>query len=267
MRCDQHDNCIIPDIKGTLCFPSACGAYHALSPLLQNLGVFTSYNGHAEIISQLVEKQNTVCSSVPKVIVVGFSSKETVRALLDIPVTQDLEITFLDRCPTPVSQARAEFGNRANIHFQNTDIFEFETNYKYDLILTDSLLKQFQTDEKRLVIKKLVHLLKNTGKIVFREYVGLNNCDLNIFLNSIEENPLFVAWNNRACEECRSIVRRLLPSLKEYMLSVGGSYASWELFFKDILDANLEVDKFASAFYESFGIVICAKKETEVDYE
>lgn len=257
--CSRHSKCVRQDVSGTMCFSDPCGAYHALSPLLHQLGIFSSYNGHSELISRLVEQQREVCLTGVNVLVVGFASKESARALLDIPVMANQSITFLDRCPTPVNQSRLEFCGRSNLSFLNADILDFHVDLKFDLILTDSLLRQFDFDDKRRVLTHVAHLLKNTGKVLFREHVGANNCDLSAFLASIDSNPALLAWEESANEECRELVRGLMPSLKGYMSSVGGSYMSWDLFFRDIGDADLEIDR-DSVFRGNHGIVVCQGK-------
>lgn len=265
-KCLNHNNCFWREVSETLCFSDACGAYHALSPLLHQLGIFSSYNGYTELISQLIEQQYEACSRWPNTLVVGFASKDSVRALLEIPATKNLEITFLDRCPTPVNQARKEFNSHANLHFLNANIFEYAPMSRYDLILTDSLLRQFQIGEKREILHRLARLLNTSGKAVFREYVGTNNCDLKSFLASIDNTPSLLAWKTNANDKCKMLFNRLLPSLKEYMGNVGGSYISWELLVSDITNAHLAIDK-TSVFCDKFGIIVCDKTNAEIDCE
>ncbi|MCB0736858.1 MAG: class I SAM-dependent methyltransferase [Bacteroidetes bacterium] len=66
--------------------------------------------------------------------------------------------------------AQARFASSENVDLQNTSIFDFETDEKFDLVLFNYVLFYFSNEQKQALLEKIKTLLAPNGKLLICQY-------------------------------------------------------------------------------------------------
>jgi ubiquinone/menaquinone biosynthesis C-methylase UbiE len=108
-------------------------------------------------------------------------------------------LTGLDISPATLVRTKENLKDYINLKLLNSDIFDFESDLKFDVIY--SVLTFMHIEHKEEVIKKIVSLLKENG----------------IFMVSLDANPEeIVDFGNRLVKVYPSDVKLLVSILKKY---------------------------------------------------
>ncbi|MCC6694351.1 MAG: hypothetical protein IT365_01860 [Candidatus Hydrogenedentes bacterium] len=231
-RCAPYDN-------------GGCAAYHVMAPLLHQLGGFVSFESYGPALRQVLNSRRTN-GSQSSIMVAGIASEESARSLLSVleSLTVSNEVEFVDHCQTPLFRIRTMLEDTNYTTRIHTTVGDFLGDHaptrRYDIVLADSLLRQFQPQEKVQVIQRLAqHLEPKTGMLLFREYVGRNELLLADLWQKLESYPSVLRWKSSVRNDAVAAFDRLYPELQRYMCAKGGSYNTLEDLKRDIRQGGL----------------------------
>lgn len=145
-----------------------CSWYHGNWHLLKELGVVSTSAIHSENISRLLEL--AVAGIVePRILLSGSTDETLIRLVHNTCAALGIreELHAVDICATPLAfmQAYAE-QNGIKLVTVHTDILEFETAEKFDVILTHAFMGYFDEMQRPLLVRQWRQLLSDEGKIV-----------------------------------------------------------------------------------------------------
>lgn len=145
-----------------------CSWYHGNWHLLKELGVVSTSAIHSESISRLLEL--AVGDIVePRILLSGSTDETLIRLVHDTCSALGIreKLYAVDICATPLAfmQAYAE-QNGIELVTVHTDILEFETVEKFDVILTHAFMGYFDETQRPLLTRQWRQLLSDEGRIV-----------------------------------------------------------------------------------------------------
>lgn len=244
-----------------------CGIFHLLTPILHDIGILQSYGSYSEEIQKIVSKVVFDLEKV-NILVVGIDSESSARALNSaLSVFEGRYIiTFIDRCPTPLMriQEALDVNERKYISIQEIDIFSVEAKQLYsrfDIIFSDSFVKQFSKPQKVRALKFLKKAAKNSNSlIVIREYIG----NLKELLNRLWQrlDPILAQdkFNLFTSSSNKKKFYALIESLDLYYKKTGEIYSNVGELYADLLLVELKIiEEFVSEMRADR--IIVAKKD------
>jgi hypothetical protein len=145
-----------------------CSWYHGNWHLLKALGVVSTSAVHSESIGRLLKL--AVAGTVePKILLSGSTDETLIRLVHDTCSALGIreKLYAVDICATPLAfmQAYAE-QNGIELVTVHTDILEFETGEKFDVILTHAFMGYFDVTQRPLLTRQWRQLLSDEGRIV-----------------------------------------------------------------------------------------------------
>ena len=145
-----------------------CSWYHGNWHLLKALGVVSTSAVHSDSIGRLLE-QAVLGTVEPKILLSGSTDETLIRLVHKTCAALGIreKLYAVDICATPLAfmQAYAE-QNGIELVTVHTDILEFETAEKFDVILTHAFMGYFDEAQRPLLVRKWRQLLSDKGKIV-----------------------------------------------------------------------------------------------------
>lgn len=143
-----------------------CAWYHGFWPTLRLLNLVTTPNTHGAFYTRTLGA--LARDGHKRVLISGsadISMLQRIYAAFDAADATP-EITFVDRCPTPVALAEwyAERTGR-NIETQCCDILEF-TGVRFDIVCTHSFMGYFNDEARQRLARKWANALMPGGKVV-----------------------------------------------------------------------------------------------------
>jgi hypothetical protein len=224
---DWHSKWLISSDSAQGC-EHGCKDYHLLAPVLHSLGFFLSYERYGPEIRQAFKMVEEFGIGKPRILVVGAESEESLRALIAALPKCDYRIDVLDRCVTPLQRIINARGiEEHDIHIIHSEVLDLHNqNTQYDLIVSDSFLKQITPNDRVKTIKRLSSVLSSNGIALFREYIGVHSALLDDFWLQLETRLEEVGWYDRASLMAKQVLRDRMPRLQAFMAASGGSYTS-----------------------------------------
>lgn len=145
-----------------------CSWYHGNWHLLKALGVVSTSAVHEQSINKLL-KLAVAGMTAPRILLTGSTDETLVRLAHDACLVPGIKekLHAVDICATPLAfmQAYAK-ENNIELTTYHSDILEFETENKFDIILTHAFMGYFDDIKRPLLMKKWHQLLADQGKIV-----------------------------------------------------------------------------------------------------
>lgn len=237
---DWHSEWLISPDSAKGC-NHGCGDYHLLAPVLHALGYFLSFERYGPEIRAAYDMIVGTTSGSPRVLVVGAESEESLAALIAALAPRDFRIDVIDRCATPLSRigAAREDGD-PEIRTIQTDVFEFVSDgAPYDMVVSDSFLKQIAPEERVTAVQRLAAALSPNGIALFREYIGIHTELLTDFWTQLEARLREVRWHERSSPAAQRVLQDRLPALQAHMAARGGSYESGAAMTDDLRAGGL----------------------------
>jgi len=145
-----------------------CSWYHGSWHLLKSLGLVSTSAVHEQTITKLLKLALTDISS-PRILLTGSTDETLVRLVHNTCATlgNKGEIHAVDLCATPLAFMQAYADEHGiKLHTYHSDILEFDTENKFDLILTHAFMGYFNDTQRPFLIKKWQQLLSEQGKII-----------------------------------------------------------------------------------------------------
>jgi phospholipid N-methyltransferase len=145
-----------------------CCWYHGSWHLLKSLGVVSTSAVHEHSIIALLKKALSG-NIAPRILLTGSTDETLVRLVHQACLSPGINETIyaVDICATPLAfmQAYAD-ENRIELTTCHSDILAFETEQKFDVILTHAFMGYFDDSQRPVLINKWRQLLADQGKII-----------------------------------------------------------------------------------------------------
>jgi len=223
-----------------------CGIYHVMSPILHDIGIFSSYGSYDTLILKITS-DIFYSLSCPNILVVGVDSESSARSLINAlrVFRGKYFITFLDCCKTPLNRIKdcIENPEEEHIFVKHLNIFDKMASPlfgKFDIVFADSFVKQFVSKEKNLALKVMAKFLKSEGSIlIVREYIDTSNRIIKLnrekLIHLLRHNLPVFGSSKKLLEQ---FVTMALKFENNYT-SVGELYSTSDEFKSDLVCANL----------------------------
>jgi hypothetical protein len=143
-----------------------CRWYHGSWHLLNGLGIVSSSGVHREDILNLL-KTAIGDNPAPRLLLSGSSDETLLRMVQEGCQGADPRITALDTCATPLAFMQA-YADHAGLEIATiqSDILEFSTSDRFDVILTHAFMGNFDDAQRQRLVVKWKELLSEQGRIV-----------------------------------------------------------------------------------------------------
>lgn len=145
-----------------------CRWYHGNWHLLKALGIVSTSTVHDERIAEML-KPAIGDQPVPRILLAGSADE----SLLDVAeracrgLGVDAELTALDMCRTPLACMESYASRHGlDVATRQTDILEFDTDERFDVILTHAFMGNFDEAGRQRLVGKWKELLSERGRIV-----------------------------------------------------------------------------------------------------
>lgn len=166
---------LAPALAATHCRPrddgNSCDWYHGSWPVLRALGAINSPGSDDDFLLRALAGR--FAHGARRVLVSGAADAGMLaRVTSALPCGQDVRITVLDRCRTPLELGRRHAEALGmSIDTVCTDILDYEADGEYDLICTHSFLTFFPPEARRRLLRRWWFLLRPGGSLVTAQRV------------------------------------------------------------------------------------------------
>lgn len=145
-----------------------CGWYHGNWHLLKSLGLVSTSAIHEDSLNRLI-KLAAADMTEPRILLTGSTDETLIRithsACQAMGVNEKL--SAVDICATPLGFMQAYASeNQIELATFQSDILEFNTEQKFDIILTHAFMGYFNDVQRTLLVKKWSLLLSDQGRII-----------------------------------------------------------------------------------------------------
>jgi len=146
----------------------ACSWYHGNWHLLKELDIVSTSAVHEKSIIKLLEIALKDLTH-PRILLTGSTDETLVRIVNNTCKTLGLnfDLVAVDICATPLAFMQ-NYATDKHIKLTTccADILNFETEQKFDIVLTHAFMGYFDKTQRPLLINKWRHLLKDQGSIL-----------------------------------------------------------------------------------------------------
>jgi len=145
-----------------------CGWYHGNWHLLKSLDLVSTSAVHEDSLNRLI-KLAAAGMTEPRILLTGSTDETLIRithsACHAMGVNEKL--FAVDICATPLGFMQAYASeNQIELETFHSDILEFNTEQKFDIILTHAFMGYFDDAQRAMLVKKWSQLLSDQGRII-----------------------------------------------------------------------------------------------------
>jgi SAM-dependent methyltransferase len=222
-----------------------CGWYHGLWPYLRVIGAGKTLSGQSRWFLEQLRRHRS--KEGVKVLISGCADYSAFAHAIEGLGLQgasgraSAQVFAVDRCRTPL-KLNELLSSKTGVPIINdaSDILEFQTSQKFDLIFTSSFVGYFHPTQRPLLFKKYLSLLKPGGELVFAGRVQAGTEDDFVRLSAdgiskavegaLELNRRFTAAEKMGDQEFEDRVEEYLRHKGSYRLN---SAAGLEALIRD----------------------------------
>lgn len=155
-----------------------CSVYHALAPVLHDLGAWRSFESYRGVLWACFEER---LARVPtlSLLVAGIDGESSARTLLACTRAfgPRVRVTFADVCATPLNRIRVALEpddpDEREVRVVCEDLADAPAEgAAFDLVVADAFLPQFAPARRPALLRSLAARLGPGGVLVLREYFG-----------------------------------------------------------------------------------------------
>ena len=156
-----------------------CSVYHALAPVLHDLGAWRSFESYRGVLWACFEERLARAPTL-SLLVAGIDGESSARTLLACTRVfgPRVRVTFADVCATPLNRIRVALEpddpDERDVRIVREDLADAPAaaGAAFDLVVADAFLPQFAPARRPALLRSLAARLGSGGVIVLREYFG-----------------------------------------------------------------------------------------------
>jgi hypothetical protein len=146
-----------------------CSWYHGNWELLTSLGLVTTSVVHAGQLERLLAKGTAASTDRQRVLISGSTDDSLLKTISSAyrRIGTDAKFAAIDLCCTPLELMRLYADdNRLEFESERTDILDYETNTRFDVIVAHAFMGNFSERQRSELVHKWSSLLKPGGSVV-----------------------------------------------------------------------------------------------------
>lgn len=147
-----------------------CKSYHTAWSLLRSVNMIGGI--HSDKKQFLNMFKLTDCTKPKNILITGCADTGIAEVVTEY--FGNIEYTILDKCISPLTMCQNTF-REFNITYVKSDILQYQTNKKYDLIISHSFLLFFEKSDIQNLFKLYGSLLSDNGSIILSSRFGRTN--------------------------------------------------------------------------------------------
>lgn len=216
--------------KGSHLDRESCSWYHKAWQYLRILDLVSTPSWHSEFYLKRVPEETHPVDEM-KILISGTADYSVLAYVMEAFAgrVKDLDITVLDMCETPLLLCEW-YSKTKNMKIRtiHQDLFSFEPEEKFDLIITDAFLTRFAPLEKKQIVSKWHGLLKVGGRIATTIRVG-DRSATRVVRASATEAKLFAEAAFTLAALWGDFVQKQPDYIKDLAAAYASKMGSWPL--------------------------------------